>query len=100
MPSRYEPCGLAQLIAMRYGCLPVVHLTGGLNDTVTDATGFRFKSATARSLRAALIKALAAYADRPRWVEQQKAAMREDFSWAKSAKEYFELYQTLLAKAK
>jgi len=100
MPSRYEPCGLAQMIAMRYGCLPVVHLTGGLNDTVTDATGFRFKTATTRSLRSALIKALAVYSDRERWLTQQKAAMREDFSWTKSAKEYFELYQSLLSKPK
>jgi starch synthase len=100
MPSRYEPCGLAQMIAMRYGCLPIVHITGGLGDTVTDATGFRFKSATTRSLRSALIKALAAYSDRQRWLTQQKAAMREDFSWAKSAGEYFELYQSLLSKPK
>ena len=98
MPSRYEPCGLAQMIAMRYGCLPIAHATGGLNDTVTDSTGFRFKSATPRSLRTALIKALAIYADRVQWRILQQNAMREDFSWAKPAAEYFKLYQELLGK--
>lgn len=98
MPSRYEPCGLAQMIAMRYGCLPIVHVTGGLSDTVTDATGFRFKSATPRSLRTALIKALTVYADREHWRAKQLAAMSADFSWAKPAQEYFELYQALLSK--
>ena len=100
MPSRYEPCGLAQMIAMRYGCLPIVHATGGLSDTVTDETGFRFKSATPRSLRTALVKALAVYADRERWRALQQSAMRADFSWPKSAQEYFELYQSLLEKEK
>lgn len=100
MPSRYEPCGLAQMIAMRYGCIPVVHAVGGLEDTVTDATGFRFKSATPRSLRAALVKALAVYSDRERWRALQQSAMRKDFSWAEPAREYFELYQTLLEKQK
>ena len=100
MPSRYEPCGLAQMIAMRYGCLPVVHATGGLSDTVTDATGFRFKSATPRSLRSAILKALAVYPDRERWIQLQKTAMRADFSWAGSAQKYLELYESLLKKAK
>jgi starch synthase len=100
MPSRYEPCGLAQMIAMRYGCLPIVHATGGLSDSVTDETGFRFKSATPRSLRTALVKALTVYADRERWRAQQQTAMRADFSWSKPAQEYFELYQSLLSKAK
>ncbi len=100
MPSRYEPCGLAQMIAMRYGCLPIVHATGGLNDTVTDETGFRFKSAAPRSLRAALVKALSVYPDRTRWRAMQQSAMRADFSWSKPAREYFELYRTLLSKTK
>jgi starch synthase len=98
MPSRYEPCGLAQMIAMRYGCLPIVHATGGLSDTVTDEVGFVFKSATPRSLRTALVKALSVYPDRQRWRALQQTAMRKDFSWAKPAQEYFELYQTLLEK--
>lgn len=100
MPSRYEPCGLAQMIAMRYGCLPIVHATGGLSDTVNDATGFRFKSATPRSLRTALVKALTVYTDREHWRAKQQTAMRADFSWAKPAQEYFELYQSLLSNAR
>ncbi len=100
MPSRYEPCGLAQMIAMRYGCLPIVHVTGGLSDTVTDETGFRFKTASPRSLRTALVKALTAYPDRARWRTMQQAAMRVDFSWDKSAGQYFELYQKLLTASK
>ena len=98
MPSRYEPCGLAQMIAMRYGCIPIVHVTGGLGDTVTDETGFRFKSATPRSLRTSIVKALTVYSDREHWRLMQKKAMRVDFSWLKSAREYFQLYKTLLAK--
>lgn len=100
MPSRYEPCGLAQMIAMRYGCLPVVHATGGLKDTVTEEVGFVFKSATPRSLRTALVKALSVYPDRERWRALQQSAMRKDFSWTQPAQEYFELYQTLLEKQK
>lgn len=96
MPSRYEPCGLTQMIAMRYGCLPIVHLTGGLRDTVSDVNGFGFKNATLRSLRSALVKALTIYSDREQWQLMQRNAMRVDFSWLKSAKEYYELYQTLL----
>ncbi len=98
MPSRYEPCGLAQMIAMRYGCLPIVHVTGGLGDTVTDETGFRFKSATPRSLRTSIVKALTVYSDREHWRLMQQKAMRVDFSWLKSAGEYYQLYKTLLAK--
>lgn len=98
MPSRYEPCGLAQMIAMRYGCLPIVHMTGGLGDTVTDSTGFRFKSASSRSLRTALVKALAVYVDRDLWISMQKKAMSADFSWSKSATQYLEIYKSLMAK--
>lgn len=95
MPSRNEPWGPNQMIAMRYGCLPLVHAVGGLNDTVTDATGFRFKAATEKSLRTALLKALTAYSDRDRWLTQQQAAMREDFSWSAAAARYYGLYQQL-----
>jgi starch synthase len=98
MPSRYEPCGLAQMIAMRYGCLPIVHVTGGLGDTVSESTGFRFRSATPRSLRTALVKALTVYSDREQWLSMQNNAMREDFSWVHSAEKYYNLYQNLLSK--
>jgi len=98
MPSRSEPWGPNQMIAMRYGCLPLVRAVGGLNDTVTDAAGFRFKSATEKSLRAALLKALAIYSDRDRWLAQQRAAMREDFSWSAAAARYYGMYQQLIEK--
>ncbi len=96
MPSLSEPWGPNQMLAMRYGCLPLVRAVGGLNDSVTDATGFRFKAATEKSLRAALLKALALYSDRARWLAHQQAAMREDFSWSAAAARYYGMYQQLV----
>ncbi len=97
MPSRYEPCGLAQMIAMRYGCIPVGRATGGLKDTIQDAssavgTGFLFKEATAASLRAALNIAFQHFKDKMVWLEMQKRGMRQDFSWEKSSYEYAKIY--------
>ncbi|CAG1013132.1 starch synthase [Anaerolineales bacterium] len=97
MPSRYEPCGLSQMIAMRYGCVPVVRAAGGLNDTVTHGvTGFVFEKAHHMSLSAAIKSALKVYVDRNQWREIQRAGMAQDFSWENSAKKYLELYQSLL----
>ena len=104
MPSRYEPCGLAQMMAMRYGCVPLARATGGLQDTILDAdrdaangTGFLFKPATAVALVEALERALAAYADQARWTgDPGSAAWRQDFSWEKSALKYVEVYRELL----
>jgi starch synthase len=98
VPSRYEPCGLAQMIAMRYGCLPVARRTGGLADTVTDAgdaggTGFMFDEFNPWALWDALERALKVYAQGPRWAELQRNGMGRDFSWTVSAKEYAALYQ-------
>jgi starch synthase len=100
MPSHFEPCGLGQIIAMRYGAIPVVRATGGLADTVIDAgrspkrgTGFAFKPATADGLIGAIERALVAYADADRWAAIQQRAMLADFSWSKSAAEYAALYQ-------
>jgi starch synthase len=99
MPSRYEPCGLSQMIAMRYGCVPVVRAAGGLNDTVTHGkTGFVFEKAHHMSLVAAIKSALKVYADCGKWREIQRAGMAQDFSWENSAKKYLELYQSLLKK--
>lgn len=101
MPSRFEPCGLGQLIAMRYGSIPVVRATGGLADTVIDAgraprrgTGFVFKPATPEGLLGAIGRALAAYADPARWTAIQQRAMAADFSWDASARRYAALYQS------
>jgi starch synthase len=101
MPSRYEPCGLAQMIAMRYGCLPVANATGGLRDTIFDlddparSTGFLFENATSDALSAALRRGLAAYADQTAWQARQHFAMQQDFSWTRSAQAYFNLYLDL-----
>jgi starch synthase len=101
MPSRYEPCGLAQMIAMRYGCIPLVRETGGLVDTVrpyTDlenGTGFLFSEASPQAFADTLVETLALYDDRERWAALQRNAMAQDFSWARSARAYEALYKTL-----
>jgi len=100
MPSRYEPCGLAQMIAMRYGCLPIVSAVGGLRDTVVDGeTGFVIGAPTAARLASGLKRSMRLLADKLQWVKMQQAAMTQDFSWAASARKYFELYQRLVAQA-
>jgi starch synthase len=100
MPSHFEPCGLSQMIAMRYGAVPVVRATGGLADTVIDAdrspkrgTGFTFTAYTAKALAGALNRALTAYADPDRWQAVQCRGMAADFSWNTSAQQYVELYR-------
>ena len=96
MPSRYEPCGISQMIAMRYGCVPLVRAVGGLHDTVTDSeTGFVFVDAKVKSFNDAVRRALNLYPDHSRWSNLQKAGMVLDFSWHNSAKKYFELYKKL-----
>jgi len=97
MPSRYEPCGLAQMIAMRYGCLPVVSQVGGLKDTVLDGkTGFVMGKPTAARIASATQRAMLLFADKPEWRLMQQNAMSQDFSWSASALQYLELYRTLL----
>ncbi len=86
MPSRYEPCGLAQMIAMRYGCVPVVHATGGLKDTVQEGkTGFLFQTADSASMLEVLQRALNTYVNAGQWEHFQRSGMLEDFSWPRSA---------------
>ena len=97
MPSRYEPCGLAQMIAMRYGNVPVVRATGGLKDTVEEGrTGFMFPEADPGSMGEALHRAFSAYADQERWTQYQYNGMMEDFSWSRSAQKYATLYHSLV----
>jgi starch synthase len=97
MPSRYEPCGLSQMIAMRYGCIPIVRAAGGLNDTVEHGkTGFVFEKIHHLSLAAAIKSAIKVYANREQWRSLQRAGMSQDFSWENSAKKYLELYQSIL----
>jgi len=97
MPSRYEPCGLSQMIAMRYGCVPVVRAAGGLNDTVKHGeTGFVFREPEVKAFSAAIRAALKVYPDRNVWQKIQRAGMSQDFSWKASAQKYLELYQSQL----
>ncbi|MBK9926855.1 MAG: glycogen synthase [Anaerolineales bacterium] len=97
MPSRYEPCGLSQMIAMRYGSVPLVRAVGGLHDTVTDSeTGFVFVDNKVKSFNDTLRRALKLYPYHSRWAVLQKAGMAQDFSWPTSAKRYLEIYKKLL----
>jgi len=102
IPSRYEPCGLTQMIAMRYGCVPVGRSTGGLKDTIrghpsdTHSTGFLFDEATPQALAQAIHRALRVYEDQLKWRKIQSNGMSQDFSWSKSAHAYYSLYRRLL----
>ena len=106
IPSRFEPCGLTQLYGLRYGCVPVVSRVGGLADTIVDAneaaldresaTGIQFAPVDASSLARAIERATRLYADRKAWNSIQKAGMKTDVSWEKSAARYKLLYQKLL----
>ncbi len=101
VPSRYEPCGMAQMIAMRYGSVPVARETGGLADTVRDldlsdrSTGVLFPEATAGSLAFAIRRGLALHARRERFDAVVAQGMDEDFSWARSAAAYARLYERI-----
>ncbi len=101
MPSRYEPCGLGQLIALRYGAVPLVHATGGLADTIVDpqtspdqANGFVFLEYRHASMLEGLDRALAAYADTSAWRKIMLQGMNQDFSWTHAAGQYVDLYRT------
>jgi starch synthase len=103
MPSRYEPCGLGQLIALRYGGAPIVRRTGGLADTVTEfdparrsGTGFVFDGFTPDALLDAVRRAASTYRQPPLWKALVRNAMAEDFSWDASAREYVTLYRKAL----
>ncbi|RME83497.1 MAG: glycogen synthase [Caldilineae bacterium] len=99
MPSRHEPCGLDQLLAMRYGAIPVVHATGGLADTVQDhrppvtGTGFSFQDYDGMALFAAMVRACEVYRHPTVWADIRQEAMGRDHSWASSAREYRKLYR-------
>jgi starch synthase len=101
MPSRYEPCGLSQMIAMRYGCVPIVSAVGGLRDTIFEnETGFFIKRPTAGRLTTAIKKVLAILPDKTRWQALQRAGMAQDFSWTNSANQYLQLYQRTLGQVR
>lgn len=108
MPSRYEPCGLNQMYSLKYGTVPVVRATGGLADTITDATPEALKSGTANgfsfvpyessALMSTIRRALAAYGDRDTWSGIVSIGMRQDWSWSRSAAEYTRVYAETIAK--
>ena len=110
MPSRFEPCGLNQMYSQRYGTPPLAHRTGGLADSIVDATpaaladgfasGFLFDEATPQALRGAVHRAIAAYREPATWRALQRAGMGRDFGWAASARRYVDLYQALGGQSK
>lgn len=93
MPSKYEPCGLGQLISLRYGTIPLVFKTGGLADTVTKANGFVFDNYKKEELVKAIESAMRAFKDKKKRLELIERAMRSDFSWEESARKYIQLYE-------
>lgn len=95
MPSRFEPCGLSQMIALRYGTPVIAHATGGLRDTVTDEVGFPFEPLDPATLLHALARARAAYAQYGSWLARVKRGMQLDFSWPVHARQYLDLYTRL-----
>ena len=105
MPSRFEPCGLNQMYSLRYGTVPVVRAVGGLADTVVDykpgrrnATGFVFADYTPAALLDALTRALRLCAEPTKWRALQRAGMRLDYSWDRSAAEYVKIYRRVAAR--
>ena len=101
MPSKFEPCGLSQLIAMRYGSLPIVRATGGLDNTVVgypldNSTGFKFWGYDGWQMKEAIDCAIGVYKDKYTFNAMRKSAMESDFSWRKSSQEYLKLYKSLL----
>ena len=98
MPSHYEPCGLNQMYSLRYGTVPVVRATGGLNDTIDEGNGFKFAEYSGAALLRAVQEAGAAYAKPDRWAAMMRRGMQQDFSWKTSAGAYSGLYRRLLAR--
>ena len=104
MPSRYEPCGLNQLYSLRYGTLPIVHATGGLEDTVRDVpeprpNGFKFRDFSPSALLEAVHRALELYRNPREWRKMQESGMKDDYSWDVSAREYVKVYVAARAAA-
>lgn len=104
IPSLYEPCGLVQMIAMRYGCVPVARAVGGLRDTIrvygesSKSTGFLFQAANPRVFADTIRKAMVVYHSPERWEGLQRCGMSQDFSWTRAAREYYQLYESMVAE--
>jgi starch synthase len=104
MPSRFEPCGLNQMYSMRYGTVPIVRATGGLDDTVHDydeatgtGTGFKFSEYSGEALLRALTRGIRVFSDKNAWRRLQTTGMQQDFSWNRSAREYVKVYNAAIA---
>ncbi len=100
MPSRYEPCGLNQMYSLRYGTVPIVRATGGLDDTIEQydaksgkGTGFKFTEYNAQAFLKSVRQALAVYKTPQAWQKLQIAGMAKDYSWRASATEYVQVYE-------
>ncbi|MBR1845856.1 MAG: starch synthase, partial [Oscillospiraceae bacterium] len=103
MPSIAEPCGLSQMIALRYGTIPIVRLTGGLKDSVpaynpetNEGLGFTFGNINGEDMLGAIDRALAVFEDKEAWTGLMKRGMQTDFSWKKSAAEYLDIYKSIV----
>jgi starch synthase len=101
MPSRFEPCGLNQIYSLKYGTVPLVRATGGLDDTIVDystseeGNGFKFSTYSPRALLDAVRRAMRVYQNRDQWEALMKKGMEQNFSWRRSAERYLDLYQSL-----
>ena len=102
MPSRFEPCGISQMLSMRYGCVPIVRRTGGLVDTVThhdpqnaQGTGYCFDRYEALDLYTCMVRASEGFNYKPQWQALQQRGMESDFSWVRSAQAYETLYESV-----
>jgi starch synthase len=100
MPSRYEPCGLNQIYSLKYGAVPVVRATGGLDNTIEEwdaaksaGTGFKFDGYEPANLLAAVDRALAAFGNKPAWTKLMKNGMAQYFGWEEPARQYAEVYE-------
>lgn len=107
MPSKFEPCGLGQLISLKYGTIPIVRLTGGLADTVQDynsktgkGNGFAFSEYNSTELFETFKRAIETYTDKKTWESLVVRALSDDYSWTKSAKEYEKVYKKAIDKKK
>ena len=103
MPSKSEPCGLSQMIASRYGSIPIVRETGGLKDSIRDfssnnGNGYTFSGFDAYDMLKTILRALHDYQDKDLWNKQVEMVMNKDFGWSTSAKQYIRMYEEILEK--